>query len=666
MIFIKTAIFLFFYTLACVGLGGFILRTSPFTGKQKIHATAARFLLIAYVLGFSLYSFLFLLLALAGFFYMEVILLLLLPAYVYVIISVRKKLLQVVAEIGRFLVSLRDLDLAWKLIALASLVFYLLTFTTFARPLTGDGAQVYMPWAKIIAASHHLLTVPGYVDYSVPGLFTEIHYAAFMSFDVREAGRLNDLVFTTGIMAILLLIGRNLGIKKEGSWGLFVFLFTSPVFIWLVGKGTSDLAPCLLGLTALFLILPEDRDFDSALYALAGFFCGLAVYAKISYLIAFLPVLAIFILFRFFAEKTKPSFKQFWRSGIFVACLALGIGVLIGVAPFIIKNTFIFGSPFTAPEGSLSNYSFNADTQVEYLSSLLRSLPLSLFYGLNEWKSGRLSPLILAILPLCLFTGFFKKRFADNLLLQVTLAAIVGLMFWVLLRPASFLMRYFLATILLFAFLPAWSLEQFWPKKGFSTAKIVILLVFPLMLFAEFSGDIGTFFLPKETMHYVSGAVGECEKDGYHCIALKSINREAKPGDRVLFAEWFGYWMRPDLLQCMVTKADRQVYQLTPVSRSLPIDLFGLKQVPAFNDLWKEIYERGFTYIVRTKKPDANASKLDLTRMREVPWVHLVELYNNDYIEVYRIEYINPPYQVQATCNESSPGYWQLVEKTGK
>jgi hypothetical protein len=663
MIFIKTSIFLIFHIVSCIGLGGLVLLARPFAGLHKIHASATRFLLTSYILGFSLYSFVFLLIALAGLFYKEVVLLLILPAYVYVILSLRRKLLQAGTEFGRFLGNLRDLDLAWKVIAMVCLGFLILTLTTFARPLSGDGAQVYMPWAKIIAASHHLLTVPGYVDYSVPGLFTEMHYAVFMSFDVREAGRLNDLVFTAGIIGMLLLIGRSLGIKKEGFWALIAFLFTSPVFIWLVGKGTSDLAPGLLGLAAVYLIIPEERDFETPLYALAGFFCGLAVYAKVSYLIAFLPVLAVIVLFRFFAQKRKPIFKQFWSGLFFKACLALGIGVLIGIAPFIIKNTYIFGSPFTAPEGSLSNYSFNSETQVEYMGGLLRSLPLSLFYGLNDWKSGRLSPLILAFLPLCLFTGFFKKRFDSNLLLQVTLAGIVGFMLWVLLRPASFLMRYFLATILLFVFLPAWSLEQIWQKAGYSGAKVVIGILIPVMMFSEFSGDIGTFFLPKETAQYIRGTVGECEKDGYHCIGLKTINREAKPGDRVLFADWFGYWLRPDLLQCMVTKADRQVYQLIPVSRSLPVDTFGLTRVPTFNDLWKEIYERGFTYIVRTKKPDANASQLDLTRMGEVPWVRLVDLYNNDYLEVYRIEYNNPPYTVKAVCTETSPGYWQLMEK---
>jgi hypothetical protein len=620
--------------------------------------------LLSYILGFSVFSFVFLLIALAGLFYTEIILLLLLPAYLYVIISLRKNLLQATGEVFRFLGSIRYLDIAWKIIALACLVFYVISISTYARPLSGDGAELYMPWAKVIAASHHFMTVPGYIDYSVPGLFTEIHYAAFMSFDVREASRLNDMVFVTAIAGLLLLIGRSFGIKKEGHWAILAFLFTSPVFIWLIGKGTSDLAPCMVGLAAVFLVIPEETDFNFPLYMLAGFFCGLSIYAKVSYLIAFLPILVVFALFRFFSCKVKPTIRQFWKSGIFYAGLALGVGLFIGLLPLIIKNTFIFGSPFTAPEGSLSNYSFNATTQFEHLNYLLKSLPLSLFYGLNQWKSGRLSPLILAFLPLCLFTGFFKKKFVDNLLLQVTLASIIGFLLWVLLRPASYLMRYFLATILLFVFLPAQALEAFWQKNGNSAVKIVVALVIPVMMFTEFSIDLGTFFLPKEMVSYVRGAVGECEKDGYHCIALKAINREAKPGERVLFAEWFGYWMRPDLLQCMVTKADRQVYQLIPVSRSLPIDMFGLKDVPTFNDLWQEIYERGFTYLVRTKKPDAEASKLDLARMNEAPWVHLVELYNNDYIEVYRIEYNNPPSEVKVTCTETSPGYWQLVEKT--
>jgi hypothetical protein len=661
--FLKIVIFLIFYNFSSIGLGSFIFRSRFFNRIPKLHFTSIRFLVLSYVLGFSLFSFVLFMLSVFGLFYVEIIVLLFLPAYFYVIFFLRKDLFQAFYEIIHFLKSISRLDVAWKIAAIFCVGFYILAYSSFARPLVGDGAQLYLPWAKIIASSHHLTTVPGYIDYSVPGLLTEIHYAAFISFDVREAGRLNDMVFATGIAAMLLLIGRSLGIKKEGSWALTAFLFTSPVFIWLIGKGTSDLAPCLLGLAAVFMVIPEDRDFEAPLYALAGFFCGLAIYAKISYLIAFLPVLGVFILFRFFADENRPSLKQFWSSRFFVACLALIIGVVIGITPFIIKNTYLFGSPFTAPEGSLSNYSFNANTQLENLDSLLRSLPLSLFYGLNDWKSGRLSPLILAFLPLCLVTGFFKKKFRENILLQVTLSAIVGFMLWVLIRPASFLMRYFLATILLFAFLPAWSLEQFWQRKGFSAVKIVIAIMIPLMIFSEFCLNLGTVFLPKETVQYISGSGSECEKDGYYCIALKGINREAKPGERVLLADWFGYWMRADLLQCMVTKADRQVYQLTPVSRSLPIDLYGLKKEPLFNDLWKEIYERGFTYLVRTKNPYAFASKLNLSRMAEAPWVHLVPLYVSDYIEAYRIEYINPPYQVKVSCQETSPGYWQLIEK---
>ncbi len=661
MIFLKSALYLLLYSVSCAGIGAFLLRLKPWGSVEKIHRSGIRFLLLSYILGFSVVSFILLLLAIFGVFYTSAILVLLIPGLAYFIFLVHKKLWQAVIEVSTYLGNIRDLDIGWKIIAAACVVFYLLTFSTFGRPLSGDGAQLYMPWAKIIAESHHLVTVPDQSDYSVPGLFTEMHYAAFMSLDVREAGRLNDLILVTAIAAILVLIGRSLGIKKEGSWVLLAFLFTSPVFIWLIGKGTSDLAPALLGLTAVFLLIPEDRDFDIPLYALAGFFAGLSVYAKISYLIAFIPVLGLFILFRYFSGNSV-EWKKIWSSPAFKACLALSIAAILGFSPLIIKNTYIFGNPLNVPEGNLSNYSFNPETQFESLQNLLRSLPLSLFYGLNEWKSGRLSPLILAFLPLCLFVGFFRKKFAENLVFQVTLAALTGFMLWVLLRPSSFLMRYFLATILLFTLLPAYSIEHLWRKKEFTVVKMAIVLMIPVMMFSEFSVDIGTFFLTRQTAEYISGTTGECEKDGYHCIALKAINREAQPGDRVLFAEWFGYWLRPDLIQCMVTKADRQVYQVTPVSRSLPVDMFGLQQVPMFNDLWKEIHERGFKYLVRTKKPDANASKLDLTRMNEAPWVHLVELYNNDYIEVYRIEYINPPSEVKVTCAETSPGYWQLME----
>ena len=661
MIFLKSALFLLIYSVSCAGIGAFLLRLKPWSTSKKIHRSAIRFLLLSYILGFSVVSFVLLLMAVFGVFYTWVILVVLAPGLLFFIFRGVKQLWQAAIEVSVYARSMGDLDIAWKIIAAACLIFYLLTFSTFGRPLSGDGAQLYMPWAKIISESHHLITVPDQSDYSVPGLFTEMHYAAFMSLDVREAGRLNDVILVTAIAAILVLTGRSLGIKKEGSWALLAFLFTSPVFIWLIGKGTSDLAPALLGLTAVFLLLPEERDFNTPLYALAGFFAGLSVYAKISYLIAFLPVLGLFIVFRYFSGNAV-EWKKIWKSPAFKACLAFGIAAAIGFSPLIIKNTYIFGNPLNVPEGNLSNYSFDPETQFESLQNLLRSLPLSLFYGLNEWKSGRLSPLLLAFLPLCLFVGLFQKKFSENLVLQVTLAAITGFMLWVLLRPSSFLMRYFLATILLFSFLPAYCVEKFWLRTGSSAVKMAIALMIPVMLFSEFSVDIGTFFLPRQTAEYISGVTGECEKDGYHCIALKAINREAQPGDRVLFAEWFGYWMRPDLIQCMVTKADRQVYQVTPVSRSLPVDTFGLQQVPMFNDLWKEIHERGFKYLVRTKKPDANASKLDLTRMDETPWVHLVELYNNDYIEVYRIEYIDPPSEVKVTCTETSQGFWQLTE----
>jgi hypothetical protein len=37
------------------------------------------------------------------------------------------------------------------------------------------------------------------------------------------------------------------------------------------------------------------------------------------------------------------------------------------------------------------------------------------------------------------------------------------------------------------------------------------------------------------------------------------LNAEADLGDRVLFSNWFGYWLRSDLTQCMANENDKEI-----------------------------------------------------------------------------------------------------------
>lgn len=658
---IKLICIIIFYTVSCTGLGSIFLQFKQFRSIEKINKTNLRFLLFSYILGQGIFSFIWLFLALTGLFYSNYIFILTFIPYSMIIFNLPKRIIKIFKEI-RFKISiLFSLDTGWGVIGLICGLFFLVSLTTFGRPLSADSAQLYMPWAKLIASSHHLTLVPGQLLGSFVGLYSELNYAVFMALGVRDAGRMNDLITVIVCLLTLLLIGSNLNIKKQGVWVIITLLFTSSAFTWLIGKGTPDIYACMLALSSFFLLLPEDDDFNKPSFFLAGFLGGLSFYAKLSYFLGFTPVLISFILIRFFSTHKGFSIKQLWKCNAMVAFLIFGFGVLLGFSPLLIKNAVVFGNSLIAFSGWGNTY-FDPDYQKESVTRIYRAFPLSLFYGSFAFQSGRLSPLILAFLPISSLVGFFQKSFRTNLIFQVTISSIFGLIIWMIMRPSIFILRYFLALLLLFSFIPAYSIEHLFQTQKFKIIKILIIGAIAITLLSELSFNVGSFFYPKETLNYLSGSLGECEKDGSRCKALKVINREAAPGDRVLFANHFGYWLRPDLIQCMVSEADNEVYQLTTHGANLPSGYYGYKTRPTFNDLWVQIYEEGFKYIVRYTKPEALAGKLNIEMMENTPWVKLIELYNDGDFEVYRIEYSNPPSKIIKQCVEIEPDLWKVVD----
>lgn len=661
---IKLIAIIIFFTVACAGLGSFFLQLKPFRNIEKINKSNLRYLLIAYLVGQGIFSFAWLFLAIIGAFYPIYIFILLFVPFLLAIYVLPKKIIEMLKEIRMQVPNLFRFEAGWGLIGIICIVFYLAAFTSFGRPLGGDAAQLYMTWAKLISSTHHFVLVPGQTLASYVGVYSELIYASMMSLEFRDAGRLNDLVIAAICFLLLLHIGVNLKIKGQGIWVILAILFSSSVFVWLIGKGTADIYACTLALAAFFLLLPEEQDFNKPSYFLAGFLGGLSFYAKLSYLLGFFPVLIFFIIIRFFSTQDINSIKQFWKSKAFTAILVFGIGLLIGFSPLLFKNAAVFGNPLMAFNGLGSTY-IDPDFQQESIAKIRMAFPLSLFFGSFSFQSGRLSPLILAFFPICFLVNFFRKPFRSNLVLQVTLAALMGSILWLVFRPQVFILRYFLASLLLLCFMPAYSIELLFQKHNAKVLPIIIIGAMAITLLSELSTKIGVYFYPKETYNYLNRSLLECEKDGHFCAALREINRDAAPGDRILFANWFGYWLRPDLIQCMVSETDKQVYQLTPVSRYSKTFIYddnGQKRRPTFNDLWIEIYERGFKYIVRYTKPEAEAGKLDLGLMDSVPWVKLISLYNDGELEVYRIEYISPPSEIKVKCIETQPDLWQLKE----
>ncbi len=636
-LYIITPVALIGYSIACLGVGLLFLKLFAAQIRQMGGISAGTILATGFILGQGVLASLWLFLALAGWFSIEVVGILCFLFAVAGLYLGRGLFSRLKTQMGSIWHELREDTWGWQLIAGLTVVLCLLWFTSLARPLAGDGVAFYLVLGKIIAYSHRLIPMPGYETYTNIGLQGELHFAALMVLHSPEAAKLFSwpTISMAGIM--LAALGRIAGMGRRGQWLTLSTLFSSSAVIWLSGDGKVDLFAVALGLAAYYWAVQIRFTRTKTVLFLTGLFSGFSIVAKLSYAPVMVPTIALLVLWGYATElRNKDQWRSALRSFI-VGCMVILAGLILAFIPHFVKNGLLYHNPIS-PIGSGTigwlNQTWFSPAVTRWI---LLTYPFALTYGSYWAQYGNLSSLILAFLPLAFYLPR-PRPFFSSPLVAVTLTALVGILVWIAYSPSVFSPRYILATLLLLALLPARSAEYVslhdQRPRLLAWAVIVSTVV---SLSAVGSYFLNQVFFPSGTIQYLTRTIDECDRDGEYCKALAAINRRAGPGERVYSANYYRYWLRPDLLQCVSGTDD-------------------------YAQDWLTLYQQGFRYLVVERS--THGVVLDNLEIENPPaWLELKLLHKGERLTVYELIYSEPPTLPLRTCRQTYPRAWDVVDR---
>ena len=320
------------------------------------------------------------------------------------------------------------------------------------------------------------------------------------------------------------------------------------------------------GACAVVLILWDGRD-AIAPWVVAGLLTGFACVLKLSYLIAFLPVITVLVLWRAADVATKAHGGRGWVLLSARTAIPLAAGFLVAVAPHLLKNALILKSAF--PPGDITPF-FGPGTTAR----ILLTYPFALTYGRYWGEVGTLSPLVLAFAPLSLAYRPTALRWKQNRVFAIGAAALAGTVAWMVLCPSVLASRYVLATLPLLA-IPAAAAAEIMSRQRtllsllVAPAALIVLALGPrhanvdALLYRGFTSGIYRFLGPQEAC---SGSYPFTSD----CVAARAINTEAVPGDRVLLLTYVRLWLRPELIQSASTFADSKRFAACQTATCTP------------------------------------------------------------------------------------------------
>ncbi len=640
----KIPVVLIGYSAACLGTGLLVLALFRF--REHLNGISSGTILsTAFILGEGVLASLWLFLALGGLFTLPIVALL---SFIFaagglyvgrsILIAFKRQVISIWHE-------LRADTWGWQFIAGLTILLCLMWYTSLGRPLEGDGSAFYFAFAKLIAYSHHLIPLPGYEDFANVGLQGELHFAALILLTSRNAALLFSwpTIIAAGVM--LASLGRVAGMGRRGQWLILSILFSSSAVVWLSGDGKVDLFGVALGLAAYYWAVQIRFNRTKLTLFLTGLFSGFAFVAKLSYIPVMVPGIALLVIWGYGDEFKNKSNWQSYLKYFISGSLIILTGLILALAPHLIKNGFLFHNPFS-PFGSggtswLDQKWFGEDTTYW----ILLTYPFALTYGSYWAQYGNLSPIILAFLPLAFFLPRPRSLLSSPLVV-ITMAALTGLAVWMVYSPSVFAPRYILATLLLLALLPARaaeyiSLTDFRPRIlsfGISIFTSITLIAFG----SYFSG---TIFFPSSILPSLVGIIKECDRDGLYCSAIDRVNDTAQPGERVFLASYQHYWFRGDLLQCMSNTSDR-------ISLSNE----------SGDTLWLELYKKGFSYLFIDKT--THAAFLEKLNVDNHPdWVEPTPVINQSIFLIYHLKFTNPPADITPLICKQQPSstIWEVT-----
>ena len=648
MIFVTIGVCLF-YILACVGLGSLLLRCLHVRSQNQVMTASLAKLSTAFLLGQGGLAVVWLAIALSALFSPQVVAAVSLLSILGGAWLAWPSFCSGIRSLWSGLSGLKREPWIWKLVAFATLILILVEGVgALVMPPIGDAEAFYMAISKVIADSHRLIPLRGYEQISQIGFQGELHYAALMSLGSPEAAKLFVWPTSLALTLMLLAIGSQVGLKQRGQWIMLAILFTSTAFIYVIPDGKVDLFGAAMGIAAFYWALRSGELHGTIALRLAGLFSGLAVVAKFSNLVALVPAVLFLIIWqRISSHQDKNARKRI--NSMMTAALSFCFWMLPAIIPHLFKNALLFSQPL-APFIAMPGQAWLDQTwfSPEVTRRIVMTYPLALVLGQYPMQYGNLSPLLLAFAPLAMKLPQSYLTM-NSQLVRLTIAALLGVILWVIVRPSIIAPRYILATLL--AFMPLAACGAGFVAETEATPRWLSIGIL-ICLFAT----IGTVALPrisavaKPFRSFVAGQAVTCSPVDARCRAINIVNQYAEPGDRVYLGTWYRYWLRPDLLQCISNRDD--------------IAAPGLETTEA---QWTYLYERGFRYLIYERGypfGTSSASMADVLNAAQAPpWLVVTPLLIQDDYVALRLESRDPSRLSLITCRQVQGPAWDVVKR---
>ncbi len=528
----------------------------------------------------------------------------------------------------------------WLSIIAGSTIFlaFALGIGAWTLPPKGDAAAFYLVYPKVIAATGLLEPIPGPLYFfSAIGLPVELHYSALIALSDDHAAKLLMFPIALSVGVFLAAIVRYCGgtvIAVTVSWAMLLSSYTFHHYIF---DGKVDLAAAAFGLASVYWLLFGIKSKSVGAYVAAGWFAGLATVAKFSYLLALgvsLSTLLVWLiaLGRSPGARFAPLVADMARIGTVMALAAM-----VAWIPHLIKNQVLFDAPlapFIGGHGDDGKWLNPKWFSREDTQKILLTYPLALVYGRYPGQGGGLSFLFLALLPF--LTSLTRPAsWKDSLTAAVTIAGFSGVLAWMLLMPSVIAPRYILASLLLFIPILAIATEKFLAKEATPRAlRVATSLTVFLAIAASFWHLLP---IPSAIISGINSRGGTCSLAGPECYPFQRLSEIARPGDRLLIASYYPYWLTPALLQCRDTLEEQRA-------------------IPDQAQLVSWLQSRGFVYVA----VDPTVSRklaADLRQLAMSNTTGVYELLSERGLQLYRIKSDRPG---RMRCTETTPGRWYL------
>lgn len=654
----------FIYALGCCYIGLFLMSMLLKQDKEDWPAIIAS----AFLLGQATLANVWLLTGVAGIFSPALICATFMGTAGTSLIFLRHKRIALLETVRASIVRFRSLSWYWQglglLIAMLFLNFGLLAV---ASPPLGDAEAFYMVLPKIMAASYRLVPQPNYYTFTQIGLSGEMHYAALMSIASPQAAKLFAWFTTLALAGMLIALNTEVGNSAIGKIVSLALLFSSTTVTYYIFDGKVDIFGAAFGLAAYYWALRTESMPGRAPYLLAGLFTGFAIIAKFSNIPAIVPGIAILIIWNNF---TRPVGLTERYVGMAKGLCVFGLITICTLIPHFIKNYALFGEPF-APFLFLKSAGVRWVEQAwfskETTQYIIMTYPIALLYGQYPMQGGNISVLALAFAPLFLVLPK-HANYAAQRSRQVMVIALVGIVLWICARPSVISPRYILATLLLFIPLAASCVERLFSEEAehFTLLRLVVFLSMLIVVCTM----IPYHGISKTTFKQFAAYLISRQPDYSPSKSFEVVNRLAQPGERVFFAAYYGYFLSPEVLQCINRPNDLSFellssgtiveYQVgSPETAWSDFRKAALKSDVRLN--WVNLYDRGFNYLFLDKSTHGWMAGT-IQKDTALPWLSVTNVFEDEVSSIFKINSIDSGKKPSYACMQVRPSAWDIVK----